>query len=93
MSLPKAFLRQREESRQRITSPQGILLRMNRSIQVEGAFGVLKQDMGFRRFLTRGKKNVFTEMLLLAIGYNLNKWHNKKKNNRNGSQLFEKLSA
>jgi len=39
------------------------------------------------------KKNVFTEMLLLAIGYNLNKWHNKKKNNRNGSQLFEKLSA
>jgi len=30
---------------------------MNRSIQVEGAFGVLKQDYGFGRFLTRGKTN------------------------------------
>ena len=59
MSLPKAFLRQREESRQRITSPQGILLRMNRSIQVEGAFGVIKQDMDFRRFLTREKKCLY----------------------------------
>ena len=59
MSLPKAFLRQREESRQRITSPQGILLRMNRSIQVKGAFGVIKQDMDFRRFLTREKKCLY----------------------------------
>ena len=30
---------------------------MNRSIQVEGAFGVLKQDYGFGGFLTRGKTN------------------------------------
>lgn len=27
-------------------------------IQVEGAFGVIKEDHGFRQFLTRGKKNV-----------------------------------
>lgn len=66
---------------------------MNRSIQVEGAFGVIKQDMGFRRFLTRGKKKVLTEMFLLAIGYNLVKWHNKKMNNRAGTQLFEKMTA
>ena len=39
-------------------STEGILLRQNRSIQVKGAFGVLKQDMGFRRFLVRGKKDV-----------------------------------
>lgn len=39
---------------------------MNRSIQVERAFGVLKQDYGFRRFLTRGKENVEVEMLLLC---------------------------
>ena len=38
---------------ERIDTKQGILLRMNRSIQVEGAFEVLKEDMGFRRFLTR----------------------------------------
>ena len=39
-----------------LTSEEGALLRMNRSIQVEGVFGVLKEDYGFRRFLTRGKK-------------------------------------
>ena len=32
-------------------------MRMNRSIQVEGAFGVLKEDYAFRRFLTGGKHN------------------------------------
>lgn len=37
------------------STDKGILLRMNRSIQVEGAFSVLKQDYGFGRFLTRGK--------------------------------------
>jgi transposase len=93
MQLSKNFLRQREQSRKRITSPIGILLRMNRSIQSEGAFGIIKQDMGFRRFLTRGKKNVFTEMLLMAMGFNINKWHNKLKNNRSGSLLFEKQIA
>jgi hypothetical protein len=93
MSLSKEFLRQREDSRQRITSPTGILLRMNRSIQSEGAFGIIKQDMGFRRFLTRGKKNVLCEMFLMAIGFNINKWHSKIMNNRTGSQLFEKLTA
>lgn len=93
ISLSKTFLRQRKESLERITSPQGVLLRMNRSIQVEGAFGVIKQDYGFRRFLTRGKKNVFTEMLLMAMAFNLNKWHNKIIAGRAGSQLFEKLTA
>lgn len=93
MSISKSFLRQREESQERIISEQGILLRINRSIQVEGAFGIIKQDMGFRRFLTRGRRNVETEMFLLAIGFNLNKWHNKLMSRRSGSQLFEKLSA
>ena len=36
----------------------GFSLRVKRSIQVEGAFGVIKEDHGFRQFLTRGKKNV-----------------------------------
>lgn len=93
MSLSKTFLRQREESKLRVTSAQGILLRMNRSIQVEGAFGVLKQDMGFRRFLSRGKRNVETEMFLMAMGFNINKWHNKLMAGRSGSQLFEKMTA
>jgi hypothetical protein len=50
---------------------------MNRSIQVKGSFGELKQDMGFRRFLCRGKQNVLAESILLAMAHNVNKLHNK----------------
>ncbi|WP_419763394.1 transposase [Desulforamulus ruminis] len=51
-------------------------------MQVEGAFGVLKQDMGFRRFLLRGQVKVRTELHLLAIAFNINKLHNKIQSNR-----------
>ncbi len=50
---------------------------MNRSIQVEGAFGVIKQDYGFRRFFMRGNIKVRTEFLLMAFGYNVNKLYHK----------------
>ena len=82
MEVSKAFVALRGESQANITSNQGILLRMNRSIQVEGAFGVLKEDHGFRRFLLRGKKNVRTEFLLMCLGYNINKLHNKIQQDR-----------
>ena len=61
---------------------------MNRSIQVEGAFGVLKNDYEFQRFLLRGKTKVKLEILLLYMGYNLNKLHAKIQNERIGSHLF-----
>lgn len=82
IQVAKTFQKHRQEAYQNITSPFGILLRMNRSIQVEGAFGVLKEDHGFRRFLMRGKKNVRTEFLLLCLGYNVNKLHAKIQNER-----------
>ena len=93
MQVSKNFLRQRKESRMRIASEQGILLRMNRSIQAEGAFGVLKQDMGFRQFLLRSNPKVKIELILMAMGFNINKYHNKIQKNRTGRQLFEKRSA
>lgn len=71
----------------RINSDEGILLRINRSIQVEGAFGVLKQNMGFRRFLLRGQVKVQTELILLAAAFNINKLHNKIQTNRCGVYL------
>ena len=89
----KVFADFRNKSFENITTPKGIELRMNRSIQVEGAFGVLKQDYGFRRFLTRGKENVEVEMLLLCFAYNVNKLHNKTAKNRRRTHLFEKLTA
>ena len=71
-----------------ILSERGILYRMNRSIQVERAFGVLKNDYEFQRFLLRGKTKVKLEILLLCMGYNLNKLHTKIQNERTGSHLF-----
>lgn len=93
MQVSKVFVEKRAESLANITTPEGILLRMNRSIQVEGAFGILKEDYGFRRFLTRGKVNVKTEFNLLSFGYNINKLHNKIQNNRCGLSFFTKKIA
>ena len=61
---------------------------MNRSIQVEGAFGVLKNDYEFQRFLLRRKNKVKLEILLLCMGYNINKLHAKSQKERTGSYLF-----
>ncbi len=46
----KNFVQKRQESYENILSDTGTLYRMNRSIQVEGAFGVLKNDYEFQRF-------------------------------------------
>lgn len=93
MTVSKRFIEQRAESLKRITSETGVQLRMNRSIQSEGAFGVVKEDYNFRRFLTRGNKNVRTEILLAAMGYNIRKLHAKIQQNRTKTQLFQKVSA
>ena len=84
----KSFLEKRQESYENILSEKGILYRMNRSIQVEGAFGVLKNDYEFQRFLLRGKTKVKLEILLLCMGYNINKLHAKIQNERTGKYLF-----
>ena len=86
--LSKSFLEKRQESYENILSETGIRYRVNRSIQVEGAFGVLKNDYGFQRFLLRGKTKVKLEILLLCIGYNINKLHEKIQKGRTGSHLF-----
>ena len=62
---------------------------MHRSIQAEGSFGELKEDMGFRRFLCKGKPNVLAESILLAMAHNVNKLHNKIQAGRTGSHLFQ----
>jgi hypothetical protein len=84
----KTFNRCRKEGLERIVSEEGRLLRTNRSIQAEGAFGVLKEDMGFRRFLSRGTQNVKAESTLLALAHNVKKLHNKIQAERTGSHLF-----
>ena len=87
MEVSKKLLAFRGESEANITSDEGILLRVNRSIQVEGAFGVTKEDHHFRRFLTRGKTGVSMELFLVCFGYDVNKLHRKIQQDRCGSSL------
>ena len=93
MQVSKTFALKRQISYENILTKKGIQLRVNRSIQVEGAFGVLKNDYNFNRFLTRGKNSVKTELILLCLGYNVNKLHAKIQNERCGKELHELKTA
>ena len=84
----KVMKEKRRETLERITSEYGTQLRMNRSIQAEGSFAVIKEDMEFRRYLYRGKENVTAQSIVLAIGYNINKLHHKIQSERTGQHLF-----
>nr|WP_317617430.1 transposase [Pseudobutyrivibrio xylanivorans] len=61
-----------------LESIQGALLRMNRSIQAEGTFGIIKNDRWYKRIVRKGIESVKLEVLLVSIGHNLYKYHNKK---------------
>lgn len=67
-----------ETARNKLDSELGIFYRINRSIQAEGAYGVIKENFGYDRFNRRKHENVKLEFLLVCIGYNLSKYHNKK---------------
>lgn len=84
----KKMKEKRQEALERITSDYGTQLRMNRSIQAEGSFANIKEDMEFRRYLYRGNANVTAQSILLAIGYNINKLHHKIQAGRTGRHLF-----
>ncbi len=88
----KQFWALREQAHERIVSEKGVLLRLNRSIQSEGTFGILKQDGGFRRFLRRGGEHVYTEVLLYAFAFNMAKLHAKIQNHLIGV-MIHKLTA
>ena len=62
-----------------LESIHGALLRMNRSIQAEGTFGIMKNDRWYKRIVRRGVKSVQLEVFLVSIGQNLYKFHNKQK--------------
>lgn len=93
LKLRKTFWKMREQSQRNIETERGIYLRLCRSIQVEGAFGLLKNDFGFRRFLTRGKKNVRTELFFLALAFDLKKLYMKREKGRLQTHLSEVMIA
>ena len=93
LCLQKTFWEKRAQTTQRMTSPRGIQLRLCRSIQVEGAFALLKNDFGFRRFLTRGRANIRAELFVLAIAFDLKKLWMKRQHGRLQTRMSEKMTA
>ncbi|WP_390566137.1 transposase [Mediterraneibacter glycyrrhizinilyticus] len=71
-----------QEVIENLESIYGALLRMNRSIQAEGTFRIMKNDRWYKRIVRRGINSVKLEVLLVAIGHNLYKYQNKKMRNR-----------
>lgn len=67
-----------EEVIENLCSIHGALLCMNRSIQSEGAFGIIKWDRSYKRAFRRGLESVILEFYLISCGFNLYKYHNKK---------------
>lgn len=61
-----------------LNSSQGALLCMNRSIQVEGAFGSIKWNRSYTRARRRGLKGLILEISMISCGFNLHKYHLKK---------------
>ena len=87
LNVSKYFTAQREAMEEKISTEEGILLRINRSIQAEGVFAMIKEDMNFRRFMMRGKKNVNVEWHLVSMAYNILKLHHKIQSGRLGTHL------
>ena len=77
----------RAEMEERINTAEGKLIRVNRSIQAEGVFAMVKEDMGFRRFLLRSAVKVEVEWTLLSLAYNVLKLHHKTQTGRLGTGL------
>ena len=56
----------------------------------EPTFGILKEQMGMRRFLLRGLANVKAELLTLVTAFNLRTlWRFWRKRKLNGQVLVE----
>ena len=82
----------RQSSLERITAEEGKLLRVNRSIQSEGAFGQLKHNRHFVRFLTGGNLKVLNELLFLALSQNIMKYISKCNTGKADSHLLKPIS-
>lgn len=71
-----------QEVIENLESIQGALLRMNRSIQAEGTFGIMKNDRWYKRIVRKGIKSVLLDADLAEIyGYDTKGFNRQVKNN------------
>ncbi len=55
---------------------------INRSIQIEGTFGQIKQNMSYERIRRRGLDKVSCEIMLECLGVNIRRLLNSFEENR-----------
>ena len=79
MRINKELTQFHEEVLENLNSIHGALLRMNRRIQSEGAFGGIKWNRSYKRLRRRGMEGVILELGLISCGFNLHKYHLKRK--------------
>ena len=72
----------KEQARTNLQSPKGIEIRINRSIQVEGTFGQIKQNMNYDRIRRRGLNKISVEIMLMCLGVNLRRYFVSLENNK-----------
>lgn len=80
----------KEQVRENLLSPNGIEIRINRSIQVEGTFGQLKQNMQYVRIRRRGMEKVSCEIMLMSLGRNIRKFFTLLDSDKIKSNYWEK---
>ena len=76
-----------------ITSHEGTEIRVNRSIQAEGAFAQIKANWSFRRFLHSGMSGVHTEWLLMCLAMNAVRLGNRLARDEVGDPFHYKIEA
>ncbi len=69
------------------------MLRMCRSIQVEGAFGLMKHDFLVSAILSTGKRNIRTELFFSGNGVQPKKRWMKQSRNREKTHLSKIKTA
>lgn len=80
----------KEQARENLLSPEGIEIRINRSIQVEGTFGQLKQNMQYVRIRRRGLEKASCEIMLMCLGINIRKYFTLLDSKEIKSKYWEK---
>ena len=69
----------KEQMAHRLKTSVGQTLYRLRKQTVEPVFGIIKEILGFRRFLLRGREKVSLEWLLVCVSYNLKRLFTLKK--------------
>jgi hypothetical protein len=63
----------RDAMKAKVRTPEGDAIYRTRKGQVEPAFGIIKETLGFRQFSLRGRTKVTGEWALVCLTYNLRK--------------------